>query len=399
MVVAKSKLTGIEIRAGDDFIGTSSNVVAPITGTGGSIVTEQLLRVNTSFNVIADIRGTDGAVITDGGKGPIAVVSARWIIEDTSVNGTWFTIVTIIVGNTFWTKSWTFRVNGTSLMKGSVFRVDTRWSTIARLLGNDVEAPLGRIVAITDRPVGVVGNTWFRATIDFSFVTLFSPVLTIEEGTVVSSTLLIGVDVEGLDMSTNSTISRAVTWAGFITTNTVNWGTWWARCGVINGWSTRFSRAVHWGGDVSGTSLIFVGWTEWASNRLKGSPLGHDTIDWTTSRNTDLSFVGWVGTFGSTIRSGLVDDSSSGLDSFSASDRARGPGFPFSIGTWNWGTSRSIWDGTSTSVDITLVLLASISEGRTVLWSENTCSRSRVSITVTDRDVTWVGSWAGNSNR
>lgn len=89
-------------------------------------------------------------------------------------------------------------------------------------------------------------------------------------------------------------------------------------------------------------------------------PLVPCTSLWTTLSTTRLGFggSGWV-TIGTTISSGSVNVSGSGLGGASTGNWAISPLTPRTISTWDWWTIVSVWDGTRASAGVTRTSFAS----------------------------------------
>lgn len=89
-------------------------------------------------------------------------------------------------------------------------------------------------------------------------------------------------------------------------------------------------------------------------------PLVPRTSNRATSSSTRLGFIGsgWV-TIGTTISSGSVNVSGSGLGGASTGNWAISPLTPRAISTWDWWTKVSVWDGTRASAGVTRTSFAS----------------------------------------
>jgi hypothetical protein len=396
--VALSKITNVVIGASHVGVSTTSHVVTSVSGTSVVIVTEQNLGEDTSSGIGTSIRSTNRAIVTNNSFRPIAMVGSRWRVKQTLVNGTSLSIITVSSSDASWTKIWTVLggIRGTSLLSSVVVRELTWGSSITGVLENLVVTRLGIVETITKCPIGPLVDTRFRTTVDFERRTRLSPVGGISEWASSSSSNLGSGDVVSHSVISSKSIRSTVTWTSGVASNAVNWGTRWTSEVIIESSTTRNSITCGWGGNVSGSGLVFSS-TESTSCGRPGSPISHHAVNRTASSVTGLSIIGNSRTVSSSVHSGLVDGSGASLVSKSTGDRTGGPSSPIAIGTRDWWTGRTVRKRTLTSSNIAIVGLTPIDKSGTILSGKDTTSISSVSSVVTDRDGTQIRWWACNS--
>lgn len=371
--VAVSKITVIVVRADYLLIYTSSNVVAVVNGTVITIITEEDWGVDTSQNLVTDSISTDGGVITDGRFRPVAMISSRRSKEDAAVDGTGQTIVTIFRGDTDWSKVRAIFGRCAALSFDLIGSVVTRCSTIGWFFDDSILAGLRAVEAVTFGPVGIFVDTRFRAFIDFGSIARLGPVGLVREGTVFTSSNAGNFDVEDFNVGTSISSIGTVATKTFIAPNAINRLTRWARGGVVSQVSTRLATTLGIGGNTAVSFLHFSSTKSTVFSRPLG-PWSHDTVSRAAASIARLRLGAVSNTFFTTVLSGLVDRASSGVGGASTGGTTSGPRSPFAIGTINRRASGAVRDGTVTSDNITIEVLATVSEGRAVLWAIDTSS-------------------------
>jgi hypothetical protein len=283
----------------------------------------------------------------------------------------------------------------TGLVLRKVSRVTTWGSSILSFLKNVIVTALRVVKAIADSPVRVFFNTRLWTVIDLSGIARLCPIGLISERTSKTCSYFDDIDKEDSDSGAYGAIGGAVTWQCNVMAYTVDWFTRWTWQRVIGGVSTSCTVTECWylNGSVSGLSFSS---TERASGLRPRGPWGHHTIHGATLFKAVLNISGVSGTVSTTIGSGSIDSSGSCLGGVSTGSGAVRPGAPFAIGTVNWGTSSTAWNGTVTSGNVTEIVLTAIGEGGTVLWGIDASTIAIVSSDVTEGDGTQVRRWTGH---
>jgi len=228
--ITESDVAIIVTRADNIGVCASEDWITIVVGTSIKIITEENLVVNTTFVLITSIVGTNRRIITDNGFGPVTVISVRSIAfrrrnkNDTSVNSTSQIIVTIGGVDTSWTKIWAVfgSKNLTALREDLAFRISTTRTTVLWKFINNVFSPLGKIVAITFRPVGETIFARFWAQSNLARRACFVSDITIWLRTGRTSTN--SRDSHNISLRTRSpgSIVATITRASYIATLTIN---------------------------------------------------------------------------------------------------------------------------------------------------------------------------------
>jgi hypothetical protein len=396
--VANPQVAIIVVRTDNFRVGTSEDRVTVVVGASVQIVTKEDLWVDASSFLTASIVGTDGRIVTDQVFGPIAVVSVVgvgccWRDKDNAfVDGTCESIVTVCEGDTSWAQIRTIGgvLDFAGLVEDSRGGVLTRWATVLRGRVNNVFLPLGLVVAITFRPVGESVSARFRAQRDISVWARDNDDVTIRLSTGVTSTNLRDRNNKSLGSFTIGSIVGTVTCGGFVSTNAVDWRNQDARerCvgQVLRSTDCSVARALC--KDGSSSDLV-GGVTSVASWSVPWGPIGKDAVNNAANIITSSGLGGVSDTLGSSVLGSLVDDTSTSLGSSFAGLGTWGPVRPLIVSTINFRTSGAVWNITSSSGPVTVVLLTTNSLERTV---DRLVSASAINL-ITDWNFTKISWW------
>ena len=315
---------------------------------------------------------------------------------NTEILGTSIPVITVRSGNTLsWaTLSW---VEFTRLVQDARSCIGTLDSSVFRESINVIFLPLSVVETITDGPVRPSFVTWARTEGNLISSTIFFPFSSIGPLADDPFTDRFGGDFKGNNVCSSSSFSGTVTWSGHVSSNAVHVWCSDTRKRIVDQLRTRGTSTGWIDSDGSVSGLVSFS-AHWAldDRGIPRVPLTNFTGNRTTSSITSLILVSRGGTWGTTILVGLIDGSGSELSSISTGDSTSGPGSPFSIGTWDWWTFRSVRNVTDSRSRITVVFLTSISEGRTVDRSVDTSSSTTVSRSITSGDGTEIRRWARN---